>query len=106
MIGTLIGLVHMLARLDDPSRLGPGMALALLTTLYGALIAHLVALPLAEKLKARSAEELFRARLVLEGLCSILDGDHPVIVEERLRSFIPGSARPATPFAAPTRRSA
>jgi len=89
MIGTLIGLVKMLANMDDPSKIGAGMAIALLTTMYGALLANLVALPLAEKLGKRSAEELLLKSIILRGVMAIQSGDNPRVVEQKLKTFLP-----------------
>lgn len=88
MIGTLIGLVQMLANLDDPSSIGAGMAVALLTTFYGAVIANVFALPIAGKLKARSDEELHSLEMIIEGIMSIQSGDSPRIVQEKLKSYL------------------
>ncbi|RMF75427.1 MAG: flagellar motor protein PomA [Acidobacteria bacterium] len=88
MIGTLIGLVNMLASMDDPASIGPAMAVAILTTLYGALIANLVASPIAEKLKYRSREEVNSRTVILEGIISIVEGDHPASVEQKLMAFL------------------
>jgi len=88
MIGTLIGLVQMLAGLDDPSTIGAGMAVALLTTFYGAVVANTFALPMAGKLKVRSAEELNNRWMVVEGIMAIQSGDSPRVVEEKLKSFV------------------
>jgi len=88
MIGTLIGLIQMLRTLDDPSKIGQGMATALLTTFYGALFANLICLPIAGKLKVRSEEEIFSRELIVEGILSIQSGDNPRIVEEKLKAFI------------------
>ncbi len=88
MIGTLLGLVQMLTSLDDPRSLGPAMAVALLTTLYGALLAYLFALPLADKLKVRSREEVLNMTVCVEGVLGIVQGDHPSSIDERLRAFI------------------
>jgi len=93
MIGTLIGLVCMLQDMDDPSKIGPGMAVALLTTMYGALLANLVALPLADKLAIRSAEELLHKAIIVRGVMSIQSGDNPRIVEQKLKTFLPPSLR-------------
>ena len=89
MIGTLVGLVIMLQNMDDPSAIGPGMAIALLTTLYGALIANMVALPIADKLAVRSEEEALLKRIVIRGVISIQSGDNPRIVEQKLQTFLP-----------------
>ncbi|MDL2273071.1 MotA/TolQ/ExbB proton channel family protein [Oscillospiraceae bacterium OttesenSCG-928-G22] len=88
MIGTLIGLIIMLDNLDDPSALGPGMSVALVTTFYGSVLANLVATPIATKLKLRSAEEILHKELMLEGMLSIQAGENPRIIEEKLYSFM------------------
>ena len=95
MVGTLIGLVQMLRMLDDPSQIGIGMATALLTTLYGALIANLFCLPLAGKLEARSQEEVMIRELMISGLQSLVDGLPPRAVKERLMAFLSASKRKA-----------
>ena len=88
MIGTLIGLVNMLASLEDPSTIGAGMATALITTFYGALLANAVFLPLANKLEVRSQEEILVREMVIDGIMAIQSGDSPRIVEEKLKSFL------------------
>ena len=88
MIGTLIGLVSMLANMSDPSAIGPGMAVALLTTLYGAVLANAVYLPLSDKLSIYSRRELLARTLVLQGVMSIQSGDNPRIVEQKLNVFL------------------
>ncbi len=88
MIGTLIGLVQMLAAMDDPGSIGPAMAIALLTTLYGSLLANVFCLPLADKLKVRSAEEQLSMHVCLEGVIGIVQGDHPGSIDEKLKAFI------------------
>ncbi|HOQ89399.1 MAG TPA: MotA/TolQ/ExbB proton channel family protein, partial [Candidatus Hydrogenedentes bacterium] len=93
MIGTLIGLVQMLATLDDPSKIGGGMAVALLTTLYGALIANLLALPTLGKLKVRTALEMLEKEIIIEGILSIQSGDNPRVVEQKLKAFISPAQR-------------
>ncbi len=95
MIGTLLGLVAMLQNMDDPSKIGPGMAVALLTTLYGALISNLVCLPMADKLALRAGEEAFIKQIIIRGVMSIQQGDNPRIVEQKLLTFVPPSSRPA-----------
>ncbi len=87
MIGTLIGLVTMLANMDDVKALGPAMAVAILTTLYGAILANVVASPLAKKLEIRSKEEALNRRLILVGLMSIVRGENPRIMETAMRAF-------------------
>jgi chemotaxis protein MotA len=93
MVGTLIGLVGMLQSLDDPTTIGPKMAVALLTTFYGSLFANLIFLPLSEKLKFKSTEEILIRSIMLEGLLSIQAGENPRIIEEKLKSFLPPSER-------------
>jgi chemotaxis protein MotA len=93
MIGTLIGLVQMLANMDDPKSIGPAMAIALLTTLYGAVIANAFALPIAEKLKLISKEERLNKHLVLESISSIQAGVNPRVLEQMLLNFLPESKR-------------
>lgn len=93
MIGTVIGLVQMLQTMSDPSTIGPAMAVALLTTLYGAILANLVFNPMSGKLKARSKEEILLREMVLEGILSISKGENPRIIEEKLNSFLPPKDR-------------
>ena len=93
MIGTLIGLVKMLANMDDPSKIGAGVAVALLTTMYGALVANLIALPIGEKLGRRSAEELMIKSIIVRGVMAIQSGDNPRVVEQKLLTFLPVSQR-------------
>ncbi|MCZ6836601.1 MAG: motility protein A [Planctomycetota bacterium] len=94
MIGTLIGLVAMLSNMDDPSKIGAGMAAALLTTLYGAMVANLLFLPMAEKLASRSSEEVLLKTMITQGVMSIQAGDNPRNVESKLLTFVPPSRRP------------
>lgn len=95
MVGTLIGLVQMLQTLDDPSAIGPAMAVALLTTLYGALCAFLVFGPIATKLEHRSNEETENMVVVIEGMDSILKGENGRVVREKLEGFLsPGKRTP------------
>lgn len=91
MVGTLIGLINMLSHLEDPGSLGPAMAVALLTTFYGMIMANLVFNPIANKLELRSDEELLLRNITLEGVISIQSGMNPRILEEKLRSFLPAS---------------
>jgi len=88
MIGTLIGLVQMLSTLDSPESIGSGMALALLTTFYGAFAANVFFLPMAGKLKTMSQEEIMLRELIIEGIMAIQSGDNPRIVEEKLKAFL------------------
>jgi chemotaxis protein MotA len=93
MIGTLIGLVAMLANMSDPSTIGGGMAVALLTTMYGAILANVVFLPIADKLASRSSEEVLTKTIIIKGVMSIQSGDNPRIVEQKLSTFLPPSMR-------------
>ena len=88
MIGTLIGLVQMLGNLQDPAGIGAGMAVALLTTLYGSIIANLFFIPLAGKLDTRSKAEVVSKQLIIEGVVAIQAGLNPRLVEEKLKSFV------------------
>lgn len=96
MIGTVIGLVQMLQSMDDPSAIGPAMAVALITTFYGAVLANLVFNPLSGKLKTRSKEEVLLRELALEGILSISRGENPRIIEEKLNGFLPPKMRTQT----------
>ncbi len=93
MIGTLVGLVSMLRNMDDPSRIGVGMAAALLTTFYGAFLSNVVFLPLADKLATRSAEEALAKAVIIHGVMAIQSGDNPRTVESKLMTFIPPAQR-------------
>lgn len=93
MIGTLIGLVQMLANMSDPKSIGPAMAVALLTTLYGAMIANLLALPIADKLALRSQEERRMKSLILDGLSGIQAGHNPRMIQEMLSTYLPQKQR-------------
>ncbi len=93
MIGTLVGLVQMLSAMDDPKAIGPAMAVALLTTLYGAMLANMVAMPIADKLAHRSQEERLNKRLILEAINGIQEGINPRIMEELLKTYLPGNKR-------------
>lgn len=93
MIGTLVGLVNMLKNLDDASTIGPNMAVALLTTLYGSLIANWICAPFATKLKTNNDMEVVMRQITIEGLLSIQAGENPRVIEEKLKSFLSPSAR-------------
>ncbi len=88
MIGTLIGLVAMLSNMDDPKSIGPAMAVALLTTLYGAFFANVICLPLAEKLNNRKEEERVNQSLILDGIVGIADGQNPRVIEGILKNYL------------------
>jgi chemotaxis protein MotA len=94
MIGTLIGLIIMLKNMDDPAAIGPGMAMALLTTLYGAIIAQVFFLPICAKLKTYSQKELLGKRMIIEGIMAIQSGDNPRIVQHKLSVFLAPGMRP------------
>lgn len=93
MIGTLIGLVQMLSSMDDPKQIGPAMAVALLTTLYGALIANMIALPIADKLEMRSSEEKLVKSLIIDAVVAIQDGQNPRVIGDMLKNYLPKSSR-------------
>lgn len=93
MIGTLIGLVNMLQNLTDSATIGPNMAVALLTTLYGSLIANWLASPTAAKLKSNNSIEIMMKEVAVEGLLSIQAGENPRVIEEKLKSFLPPASR-------------
>lgn len=88
MIGTLIGLVLMLNDLDDPSTLGPQMAVALLTTFYGSVMANLVFIPMAGKLESKTEEEVFIKQVIIEGVIGVQSGQNPRILKEKLGAFL------------------
>ncbi len=93
MIGTLIGLVQMLASMEDPKAIGPAMAVALLTTLYGAVLANLIFLPIADKLAHRSQEEQLIKKIIIEGVIGLQKGLNPRVLEEVLQTFLPPKKR-------------
>lgn len=95
MIGTLIGLVNMLKNMDDASTIGPAMAVALLTTLYGSLLANWICAPVAAKLKLRNDAEMQVKEIMIEGLLSIQAGENPRVIEEKLKSFLDPKAKAA-----------
>lgn len=88
MIGTLIGLINMLKDLNDPSTIGPAMAVALITTLYGSLLANWIATPVVGKLSAKNSAEMAVKEVMIEGLLSIQAGENPRVIEEKLKSFL------------------
>lgn len=93
MIGTLVGLVAMLGNMDDPKSIGPSMAVALLTTLYGAMLANMVTLPMCDKLKLRSSEEQLNRTLIMDAVLGIQDGQNPRVIEGLLRNYLAESKR-------------
>jgi chemotaxis protein MotA len=88
MIGTLIGLVQMLANLDDPSSIGPKMAVAMITTFYGAVLANLFFIPMSDKLTGRNDEEITNMNIIFEGIISIREGEHPKLMEDKLKIYL------------------
>lgn len=97
MIGTLIGLVQMLMVMDDPANIGPAMAVALITTFYGSLLANLLFLPIAGKLKVRRDDETKYKELIIEGIAAIQLGDNPRVVEQKLHTYLSPSERALIP---------
>ena len=93
MIGTLIGLVQMLQAMDDPNSIGPAMAVALLTTFYGSVMANLVYMPLAGKLRTRSKEETLTKEMIIQGVISLTKGENPRILEQKMLAFMPPKER-------------
>ena len=93
MIGTLIGLVQMLSSMDDPKSIGPAMAVALLTTLYGAMIANMFAIPVSEKLGLRSGEEKMIKSMIIDSVAGIQEGRNPRVIEGMLKTYLPVSKR-------------
>lgn len=96
MIGTLVGLVLMLQHLEDASAIGPSMAVALLTTLYGSLLANWICAPASGKMKYNNAQEIMVKEIMIEGLLSIQAGENPRVIEEKLKSFLAPADRPAS----------
>lgn len=93
MIGTLIGLVAMLSNMDDPKSIGPAMAVALLTTLYGAMLANMIAIPFSDKLQLRMAEEELIKSMSIDAVLAIQAGQNPRVIESMLRTYLPESKR-------------
>ncbi len=101
MIGTLIGLVQMLQTLDDPAAIGPAMAVALLTTMYGAVLAFVICNPIAEKLERRTSEETMNMTVVIEGIDSIVRGHNAAVIREKLEARLaPAKRKPESSEAA------
>jgi chemotaxis protein MotA len=97
MIGTLIGLIVMLGDMSDPDQLGPSMAVAIITTFYGSVVANFIAIPIAAKMKIYSAEEMLLKEVLIEGMLSIQAGENPRIIEEKLKAFLSPALRGAAP---------
>ena len=93
MIGTLMGLIIMLGDMSDPSKIGAGMAVALLTTLYGAIVSNVVFLPFAEKLGFYNKQELVAMDIIIRGIMAIQAGENPRVIEQKLNTFVPPKLR-------------
>lgn len=93
MIGTLMGLIIMLGNMDDPEAIGPGMAVALITTLYGAIVSNLFCLPFADKLAYYSKKEMELREVIVRGLLAIQEGDNPRVLEQKLKTMLPVGER-------------
>lgn len=93
MIGTVVGLIVIMANLSDPNKIGPGLAVALITTLYGSMFANMVFIPLGQKLKWRSNEEILNMMIIKYGVASITKGENPRTIQEKLESFIATNKR-------------
>ncbi|EFP94983.1 flagellar motor protein PomA [Vibrio caribbeanicus] len=88
MIGTLVGLVAMLSNMDDPKSIGPAMAVALLTTLYGAILSNMIFFPIADKLSLRREQEKLNRRLIMDGVLAIQDGQNPRVIDSYLKNYL------------------
>jgi chemotaxis protein MotA len=95
IIGTVMGLIHMLSRLDQPGAMGPAIAAAFIATLYGVAMANLIFLPIGSKLKSRTTEEIIAYDMIVEGILSLQAGDNPRMVEAKMRAFLPPKYRAA-----------
>lgn len=93
MIGTLIGLVQMLSNMADPKSIGPAMAVAMLTTLYGAVVANMIAFPIADKLELRSKQEKIIMSMIIDAIIAIQQGQNPRVIKEMLQTYLPKSKR-------------
>ncbi len=94
MIGTLLGLIIMLGNMSDPSSIGAGMAVALLTTLYGAALSNASVLPMADKLAFASRQEILARDIIIKGVLAIQGGENPRVIEQRLNTYLPPNKRP------------
>lgn len=95
MIGTLMGLIMMLSDMSDPSGIGAGMAVALITTLYGAIVSNAIFMPFAEKLGFINKVELSALEIIIRGVMAIQSGENPRVIEQKLNTFLPPKLRPA-----------
>jgi chemotaxis protein MotA len=94
MIGTLMGLIMMLSNMSDPSSIGAGMAVALITTMYGAIVSNAVFIPFAEKLGFLNKQELSVLEIIIRGVLAIQSGENPRVIEQKLNTFLPPKQRP------------
>lgn len=97
VLGTVMGLIHMMSRIENPGQMGPAIATAFVATLYGVSFANLLFLPIASKLRARHAEEVLLREVIVEGILAIQSGENPRIVEQRLRAFLSQRQKHALP---------
>ncbi|MCL6475116.1 MAG: flagellar motor protein [Firmicutes bacterium] len=97
VLGTVMGLIHMMSRIENPSQMGPAIATAFVATLYGVSSANLLFLPIANKLRTRHAEEVLLREVIVEGVLAIQSGENPRIVEQRLRAFLSQRQKRALP---------
>jgi chemotaxis protein MotA len=88
IIGAVLGLIHVMSNLDDPSKLGGGIAVAFVATIYGLVIANVIALPLASKMKMRVAQMVHEKNMILQGLVALQNGENPHFLAQRLRAFV------------------
>ena len=95
MIGTLMGLIMMLSNMSDPSAIGAGMAVALITTLYGAIVSNVAFLPFAEKLGFLHSQESMRLEIIVRGIMAIQSGENPRVIEQKLNTYLPPKVREA-----------
>ncbi len=93
MIGTLMGLIMMLSDMSDPSKIGAGMAVALITTLYGAIVANVFFIPFAEKLGFINKQEMLSLEIIVRGIMAIQSGENPRVIEQKLNTFLPPKLR-------------
>ncbi|MDB5105479.1 MAG: motA [Fibrobacteres bacterium] len=100
IIGAVLGLIHVMSNLDDPSKLGGGIATAFVATIYGLTIANVIALPLASKYKIRVAQMVHEKNMILQGLVALQNGENPHFLSQRLRAFLPGGGHGAKEGAA------
>jgi chemotaxis protein MotA len=91
IIGAVLGLIHVMSNLDDPSKLGGGIAVAFVATIYGLAIANIIALPIGSKLKMRVAQQVHEKNMIMQGIVALQNGENPHFLSQRLRAFIAGA---------------